>query len=521
MNMTDRRLFLTALLSLAVVALPAAAQLSVVKLKDGKQTEGFVLSNDGKTVKVETVEGKTLTYAMTQVDVVEETKRWGDPAIDAEFSKLDAADADGLADLAETAKAKGLKSWTRLAEASLKIDKNNDKANGLVGAEKIGEIWYRTKKEADEAKKKAYEERMKADGRVKVGSGDKAGWIAKEDKPGYDRDPKKYMKDETGLYRRIEDVMREQGKELVKGDWVRAATAEDKADCAQFKVDFEADCVGLTSTHFRIFSSEHGVKQVESFLDLAEKNYAWFKTQVGMAPEDELFPHGARGQIWLVKDRRAFDKFVNKWGASRFGMSADWINYITQPGRGGGVHSGLGLHAINAVEQLDESGVKSSVVHNSSHMLIDWFVRMPGKGAPEWLTEAWGHYAEEHFTGIGQQTCVTKANYGAGGGISDKKFTTKDAKDHCKGMVLDGSDDVFQSIAKKDLNGLNGDDLAKGYTIVDWMMKTRPKDFVKFMSSMRAGEDEKTIQSEALKAGLGWDYDQLDGEWRKYVKAKF
>lgn len=313
--------------------------------------------------------------------------------------------------------------------------------------------------------------------------------------------------------------MREQGKELVKGEWVRAASAEDKADAAAFKQEFDVDCVALSSKHFRILSSEHGAKQVGDYLELAEKNYNWFLQKVGLDADADHF-RGRKGVIWLIKDKRAFDRLLNKWGTTKIGLSADDVAYYTQPGKGGGLHSGLGLFDITAVENLDDSGVRTAVVHSSSHMLIDWFVIYGGRGSPPWLTEGWSHYAEQYFTGIGQQTCTTRAFYGAGGGISDKKFTTKDAKDHCKGMVLDGSDDVFENISKKDINGLNGDDLAKGYTIVDWLMTVRPKDFVKFMASMKQG-DEKTIQIEALKAGLGWDYAQLDAEWRKWVKARF
>lgn len=519
--MNDRQLARLFVLGALLCAAPLTAQLSVVSQKDGKKIEGFVLSQDDKTVRIETLDGKTLSIIKSNVDVIEETKRWGDPAIDEEFLKLAADDADGLAKLAETAKAKNLKSWSHMVQAALKLDKNNETANKLLGREKVGDKWYSTKKEADLARAKLRDEDMKAKGFVQVGSGDKRGWIKKEHKSGYDKSQKDFMLDDEGVYRPTAEVMSEKGMELSGGKWIPRASPEDKNDCAAFKQEFEVDCYGMSTKHFRIFSTEHKIEKVAEFAALAEKNYKWFLEKMGKPSDTELFPENAKGQLWFVKDKRLFDKVINKWGASRFGMNPDWIAYITRPGGANGTHSGLGLYGLVSVEQLDETGVKASAIHNSSHMLVEWFVRIPGKGAPDWLVEGWSHYAENNFLNIGQQTCVTKASYGAGGGISDKKFTTKDAKDRCKTMIRDAEDDAFENVSKKDLNSLNGDDLAKGYTIVDWLMATRREGFVKFLETMRESGDEKTYQPTALKGAFNWTYAELDAEWRKWAKAKF
>lgn len=510
------------LLALALSAAPATAQLSVVNMKDGKKVEGFLLTQDDKVVRVETIDGKTMSFDKTKVDSVEETKRWGDPEIDAEFEKLDASDAAALATLAETAYAKKSKVWNRLAQAVLKLDKDNETANKLLGREKVGDTWYADKKKADEARKKLKEEEMKAKGFVSVGNGDKKGWIKKELRSAYDKNNKDFVLDDDGLYRPAAEVMAERGMEFdaAAKKWIPRATAEDKADCAKFKADFEVDCWGMTSKHFRVFSTEHKIEKVAEFAALCEKNHKWFLERHGLAPETELFPEGARGQLWFVKDKRLFDKVVTKWGPERFGMSADWIAYITRPGTGGGTHSGRGLYGVVSVDQLDETGVKASAVHNSSHMLIDYFTQIP-TGTPPWLVEAWSHYAEKNFLNIGAQTCVTKATYAAGGGVSDKKFSTKDSETECKRMIKAGEGDPYVSISRKDLNALNGDDLAKGFTLVDWLMKKKRTEFTTFLTSIKEGNDEKTMQGDALKKAFGWSWDDLEKNWQEWGLKNF
>ncbi|HYC77968.1 MAG TPA: hypothetical protein VEI02_10105 [Planctomycetota bacterium] len=518
-NVTAR--FATLVAVFCATAACGIAQISVVNMKDGKKYEGFVLSDDAKAVKVETMDGKVLTLLKNNVESLEETKRWGDPEIDAEYEKIDASDASALAEVAHLAKSRKVRSWQYLAEKALKLDAAHDRAHELLGHEKVGDKWFTNKADAEKARKAAFEAEMKEKGFVKVGSGAQAGWIPKADKASYDKDSKAWTKDERGVFRRTAELMKERGLELVGGKWIRAASEEDRKDAAEFQGEFEEKIVVLTSRHFRIFCMEHEPDRVASFLDEAENTYKWFVEKMGKEPGTEVFPEGGRGQLWFLKDKRLFDKFVNKYGAPRFGMSADWVAHITQPGSNGGTISGLGLHAITTVENLDENGVRASVVHNSSHMLVQWFVRNAGGVCPVWLFEGWAHYAEHERVGIGQQTCVTKANYGAGGGISDKKFTTKDAKDRCKTMIRDGDDEVFESISKKGLNSLNGDDLAKGYSIIDWLMKERKADFINFLESIEAADDEKVQQANALKKAFNWSFADVDAEWRKMAKKNY
>src|SRR5262245_41305352 len=88
------------LAALTFAASAATAQLSVVNLKDGKTQQGFVVENGERTLKLETVDGKTVTIDKNNVSTIEETKKWGDAAVDAEFEKADANDAESVAKVA-------------------------------------------------------------------------------------------------------------------------------------------------------------------------------------------------------------------------------------------------------------------------------------------------------------------------------------------------------------------------------------------------------------------------------------
>ena len=130
----------------------------------------------------------------------------------------------------------------------LKNDPQNEKANTLLGHTKVGGRWYKSKSEADAAKKTEIEAEMKAKGFIKLADG----WISKEDKPLFDKDKKAFEKDDNGVWRDKATVMKEKGFTLVKGKWVKAASAADQADIEDFKKATGEDILISQFQHFRL-----------------------------------------------------------------------------------------------------------------------------------------------------------------------------------------------------------------------------------------------------------------------------
>ena len=114
-----------------------------------------------------------------------------------------------------------MRAWQHLAREVLKADPQNEKANTLLGHTKVGGRWYKSKSEADAARKTEIEAEMKAKGFIKVADG----WISKEDKPSTTRTRSAFEIDENGVLRDKATVMREKGYTLVKGKWVKGASA--------------------------------------------------------------------------------------------------------------------------------------------------------------------------------------------------------------------------------------------------------------------------------------------------------
>ena len=183
-------------------------------------------------MKLETLDGKTVRYNAPDIASQEETSRTGIPALDKKLEGVDRANADALAGVAEWAKEQKMRAWQHLAREVLKADPQNEKANTLLGHTKVGGRWYKSKSEADAARKTEIEAEMKAKGFIKVAGG----WISKEDKPLYDKDKNAFELDDNGVWRDKATVMKREGLHARQGQvGARRASAADQADIEEFK----------------------------------------------------------------------------------------------------------------------------------------------------------------------------------------------------------------------------------------------------------------------------------------------
>src|SRR5262249_49511250 len=152
-----------------------------------------------------------------------------------------------------------MKAWQLLAREALKADPGNEKANTLLGHIKVGDKWYKTKSEADAAKKTELEADMKAKGFIKL----PGGWISKEDKPLYDKDKGAFELDDNGVYRDVATVKKEKGYTLVKGKWVKGAVGADASEAAEFKTATGEEILILQFDHFRLAMMGTDAKKIE------------------------------------------------------------------------------------------------------------------------------------------------------------------------------------------------------------------------------------------------------------------
>jgi hypothetical protein len=228
---------------------------------------------------------------------------------------------------------------------------------------------------------------------------------------------------------------------------------------------------------------------------------------MGKPADYELWPRKA--DVWVLKDLKTFQAWLKHW-RTKYGIGDADYKLFNE----GGAFSG-DLVLANAKDRVED--MRNHLVHCTGHFTVRAFSRgVPH--TPAWLTEAWGHYCEHAKLGQGHVACSQRAQYGGAGGIADKgKFSTKDAKDRCRGIIREGTAEPMANLSKLDLNSLNGDHLAKGWSVVEWLMSTRKAQFIAWLEAMN-----KMAQEEALGSAIdGWNFAKLDEEWEAYVKAKY
>jgi hypothetical protein len=500
--MTHRR-FLILLCALGIAA-AAPSQLTVLKLKSGESVEGYVVEQTAAFLKIETLAGKTLRYNAADIASQEETSRTGIPELDKKLEGIDRSDAAALADVADWAKQQKMRAWQILAREALKGDPGNEKANTLLGHTKIGDRWYTSKAEADRAKKSAVDAEMKEKGYVKVAGG----WISKEDKPAFDKDKSAFVQDDNGVWRDKATVMREKGLTLVKGKWVRGASAADQAEMEEFKKAVGEEVMILQFDHFRLAMMNTPAEKIEEYGLLCESVYAWFLKEMGKPADFDLWPRKAT--FWVLKDKKIRDAWLKAW-RPKFGFNERGFDFLLNET----VNFYTDLTAAIVLEVTED--IRNTLLHGIGHFTIHAFSRGL-QGTPPWLSEAWGNYIEHVKLGSGHVACSTNSKYGGEGGKADKgKFSTKDARDRCRGILREGIGEPMINLSKLDLNSLNGDHLAKGWSVVEWLMSTRKEQFIAWLEGMN-----QAAQEEALGAAIpGWDFAKLDAEWEAYVKAKY
>ena len=227
-------------------------------------------------------------------------------------------------------------------------------------------------------------------------------------------------------------------------------------------------------------------------------------------PADTTSGQDRKATFWAFKDKKVKDAWLKAWRA-KLGLTKDAdFDYFLQ---GGNLYSGN--YAYFLLENNED--IRNRLIHGIGHFTIRAYSHGL-QGTPPWLYEAWGNYLEHVKLGAGHIACSTKSNYGGQGGIVDKgKFNTKDAKDRCRGILREGIAEPMINMTKLDLNSLTGDHLAKGWSVVEWLMSTRKQQFLDWLQQMN-----KASQEEALGAAMGgWNFAKLDEEWEAYVKAKY
>ncbi len=500
---------------LALIAASTARADEVIR-KDGKSVKGFVVSQSSKYVRVLDASGRTHRIAMKDVDSILEGPDTGDADLNAKLGEIDADDADELAEVAKEAKSGGNKAWKVVAMMALRVDEEHAEAHELLGHILVGDEWFTSKKKAEAARKKLVDKRMKEEGYVRW----RSGWISKEDRSKASKDPKAFVKSEEGVWREKAVVMREKGYELVGGKWIKAGTLQDKADRAEFKkLMFGEDIWVLTTEHFRLYVMDTPPEEVSKLGELVEQSYDWCLEKLGLEADTNLFANrGGYGHMWLMKDRDTSIKWVEKY-RQKLSLGDGFATLVQ---RSGNCLSSGSLLYVGVIDEA-RSRVRHTLVNHAAQFVLKmWSPGLGGGGKGQkgdfsyWLYECFGVHAEHELLGNGVVVHSTLAKYGDDAGRANKAFETKDANDRCEGYARTTADPIASIDGLQDLNMLSGDHMAKGYTILRWMMTSKVDEFRAWLKQRR------TMRAmDALEKAFGVSPTQVDDKWHDMVRDGF
>ncbi len=502
------------LVLLAVLLLAGPLFADIIHLKNGRTLEGVILSDDGREIRLKTNFGAvTVKHAdiariekkLTPIDEVRTRK-----------AKLRADDAEGHYQLALFCRENGLKKDEKqLYRETLSIDGQHPGANEAVGnVEYLGE--WMSPAERDRRKAASSEAEMRAKGLVRHDGK----WVTPEDKARLEKGLVKH----DGRWMTPDQVKEEQGYVKYKGGWIRKEELERR----KLK-DLYGKMLGI---EVEVAFSEHYVAvgpftpaELASICAGAEQVYAEFLQIFGLSSNTNLFvgseEDSDRGRCHLVYAKKAFDyaKFVQAF--------SEKYPQNMPPARANLVKTTKGFYEVypsctivgymfpNSFDQ-----VRASVIHKASHVLLMRYKYVSGF-FPWWLIEGLGTYQEINAIRRCDTYCITEKGYAvtpdANGGANQKWSGMGEWKQIVKMQVVGMGDKGLIRLGRSGLNELDYRDLAKCWSLCEWLIRTDRKKFVALVEKLKAKADIK----KAVQQAYGMSAEQLDKEWREYVRANY
>ena len=433
----------------------------------------------------------------------------GTTELEKKLDAIDLADADELCEVALWAMRhkdrKVRREGRKLMKEVLELDEEHEDARKALGHVRVGEKWYTSAKSAEKAKKKLLEVEMKENGFVKY----KGGWIKPEDRRKWKRG--KWKQDDNGVWKSEADVMREKGYVKYQGVWLKLSE-QDRKLISEHR-DLTGDDILIVTTKYFSLRLTVTPKFMEEYSKLVDDVYDW---------------HAKEFRLEVPGGRSLWPRTPHMWGFDNIQQFQDWLtNYKEDPyeltkesvkafreNPGGWINTNP-KQLVSTNTQKKDADIKNGLIHNVSHFIFTW--QTLGQRRP-WLSEAVANLTEHQFAGNGLVSCSTLSRYGGNGGVAEKAFNTKDGPAQVKALVRSGDFTPIDELAKKDLNSLNSDDLATGWSMVEWMFNRERDRFIVFINAIRENGNQAQAFAKAFDGKTPTEVQEL---WRQYVRKRY
>lgn len=434
------------------------------------------------------------------------------------LDEIDITDADQLYEVAKWAagnsKSKNVRKEGRsLMKEVLSLDEDHEDARKFLGYVYFNEKWMK-KRDYEKALRKARESEMKEKGYIFF----KGGWIKKADRRQWN---KKWEKSDDGIWMSYEDVQRAKGYTLYDGEWLRI-TDDDRKRMEHHRKMTGDDILVISTKHF-ILHIDRTPEWAQKFAETLEKTYDWYvkEFQVPAGRSDNLF--GRQAHIWSFETTQQFQDWITTY-SDQYELSDEMKKRFRE--RPSGYGSTQNCLVCSVAEKPED--LINPMIHHVGSMLLTWHA---GRFPPAWMREAIGHLAEQENSPeeYGRVNCSNQSRYGGDGGIAKKEFNTKDGRPRAKSIVKAGDERPLVELSMIELNSLNGDDLAQGYSIFDYLYEKRREDMAKWFNSFRGVKVPKGIQGSREKIGahlvqstvptnLAESVETFEDDWRAFIK---
>ncbi len=502
------------LVTLALLLFTGSLFADIIHLKNGRKLEGVILSDDGRQIRLKTNFGE-VTVKHSDIARVEKRKTPIDEH-QARRAALQADDAEGHYQLALFCRENGLKKFEKeLYRETLKINDQHPGANEAVGNVKYEGVWM-TPAERERRLSSAADAEMRAKGLVPY-DGE---WVTPEDKAKLEQGLVKH----DGRWMTPDEVKESQGLVKYKGGWIKKEELERRQFKDFYEEMLEIEVEVVFSAHFAAVGPFNEA-ELAAICAGAEQVYAEFLQIFGLGPETNLFKGAEedadRTRCHLVYAKKAFEyaKFVGAF-SERYpvNMPTSRANLVKTTKGFYEVYPSCYVIGYMFPNTFDQ--VRASVMHKTSHVLLMRYKYASGF-FPWWLIEGLGTYQEINAIGRCDTYCITEKGYAvrpdANGGANQKWSGMREWKLIVKSQVVGMGDKGLIRLAGMGLNELDYRDLAKSWSICEWLIAKDREKFVALVEKIKL----KTDFVKAVEQVFGKSPEQLDKEWRAYVRANY
>ncbi|MCE9583063.1 MAG: hypothetical protein K8T20_11255 [Planctomycetes bacterium] len=152
-------------------------------------------------------------------------------------------------------------------------------------------------------------------------------------------------------------------------------------------------------------------------------------------------------------------------------------------------------------------------VHNAIEFY--WARQFSIPKCPAWLGDGIPYWFTYRMTKTALTSCV---NFGTSAEGAESWEDVLDWRALTKDLVRSGHSPAIRDVLDGPLNSLDGPKGVKGWSLVDWMITTRKKEFFAFIKELADG----AAQEDAVKkAFVVSGYAELDAQWAAYVMENY